>query len=196
MPRVVIFCFACSVFQVSKYIGSLYMKNRIEHTDYFNDFIDCMCQAVCVLFISVDNMIFWACLFLHVHRHTAYVFMSMDEESRVSANRAHWRAGVCVVIVHVWDSGGLQLYDPGATWHSRFGPALYNPAGGPSQEALTDYQYIHTNHLLKFNFNICWPDKYYADWKFCQHSGIIYFFNMFQDQLKWNNLRTVDGVQN
>ncbi len=51
---------------------------------------------------------------------------------------------------------------------------------GPSQEALMVYQYIHTNHLLKFNFNICWPDKYYADWKFCQHNGII-FLNILQD---------------
>ncbi len=53
-----IFCFAFSVFQVSKYIGSLYMKIRIEHTQYFHDFIHYMCQAVCVLFISVDHMVF------------------------------------------------------------------------------------------------------------------------------------------
>lgn len=34
-------------------------------------------------------------------------------------------------------------------------------------QMINTYTHIHTNHLLKFNFNICWPDKYYADWKLC-----------------------------
>lgn len=135
----------------------LYMNNRRKRTHFFNGFIHCMCQAVCVLFIFVGHdrsSVFVSsstpthCV--RAHEHGQGIMCECVQMEPIGEQERQEKS-VCVcacVSVHGWGSGGLQLYDPGATWHSRFGPAHYIPAGGLVKRLS---QIINTYTLI-----ICW----------------------------------------
>ncbi len=152
------------------------------------------------MFISIDHMIFWACLFLRVHQHTAYVLMSVDEELCVSANRAHWRAGVCVASVHVWAQEACSCMTQ--VPHDTLALALLSTT---LQAALVKRlsRIINTYTLI-----ICWnttsisvdlTNTMQTAYSVCT-AALYIFFICFRisaafDQLRWNDLRTVDGMQ-